>query len=157
MQAVSSQPYLLLDVDGVLSPTTGVAPKGFRRVETPDFRVTLSDQHGIWLRELSDIYELAWATSWGDAANRVYAELLGLPRLPVVPLPRPTAAPSWKLPHVAAWVGARPLAWVDDELVDDAFVWGNSRAEPTLLLRTDGSVGLREPDVARLREFAASL
>jgi hypothetical protein len=157
MFAVTSQPYLLLDVDGVLSPTTGVAPRGFRRVETPDYRVTLSDQHGGWLRELSEMYELVWATSWGDAANHVYAHLLGLPQLPVVPLPRPTAGQSWKLPHVVAWVGARPLAWVDDELVDDALAWGANRVEPTLLLRTDGSVGLREPDVQCLREFAASL
>lgn len=88
MQAVISQPYLLLDVDGVLSPATGVAPRGFRRIETPDYRVTVSDQHGIWLRELSDTYELVWATSWGDAANRVYADLLGLPQLPASSQPQ---------------------------------------------------------------------
>jgi hypothetical protein len=153
----NSRPYLLLDVDGVLSPTTGAVPRGFRRVETPEYRVTVSDQHGVWLRELSDAYEIAWATSWGDAANRVYGQLLGLPPLAVIPLPRPTSQLSWKVPHVAAWVGARALAWVDDELVDDAFAWAAERTEPTLLLRTDGAVGLREADVARLRESAVSL
>jgi hypothetical protein len=144
-----------LDVDGVLSPTTGATPRGYRRVETATYAVTISDRHGEWLRELSTLYDLVWATSWGAKAASIYGELLALPPMEVVPLPRPTSEPAWKLPHVSQWVGERSCAWVDDELPEEALEWAAARSAPTLLLRTSGSVGLTEADVARLRTFAA--
>ncbi|MCW2922101.1 MAG: hypothetical protein JWL76_1975 [Thermoleophilia bacterium] len=151
------RPLLLLDVDGVLSPTTAGIPPGYERIETDKYRVTLGKQHAEWLRELGDLYELAWATSWGAAANAVYAPLLGLADLPVVPLPNPTSTPSWKLPHVSEWVSGRSVAWVDDELFDADFAWAKERDEPTLLLRTRASVGLTEAEVIALRVFELDL
>lgn len=147
------RPYLLLDVDGVLSPTTDAVPPGFRRVETPDFRVAVSDQHGRWLTELSEFFVLVWATSWGERANAVYAKLLGLPALEVIRLPRPSAKPDWKLPAIASWAGSKALAWVDDEIGETASRWAAERDAPTLCLRTNGAVGLREHQVAALRSF----
>jgi hypothetical protein len=132
-------------------------PPGYERVETATYRVTIGQRHGAWLRELGTLYDIVWATSWGASANEVYAPLLGLDALPVVPLPRPTGQPSWKLPHVSEWVGRRNMAWLDDELFDADFAWAESRPEPTLLLRSRAAVGMTEVEVEALRRFASSL
>ena len=63
------------------------------------------------------------------------------------------AAQTWKLPDVQGFVGDRPLAWVDDDLGPDAFAWAEQRETPTLLIRTEPSVGLTEQDVGRLEGF----
>jgi len=40
--------------------------------------------HSAWLRELSGVYDLIWATTWEHDANKHIAPRLGLPPLPVV-------------------------------------------------------------------------
>ena len=42
-----------------------------------------------------------------------------------------------------------------DNLFDDAAAWAGGRAAPTLLLRTDPTVGMTDDDVDQLRDFVA--
>lgn len=65
--------------------------------------------------------ELVWATYWRNRANTWVAPRVGLPALRFVPIPtrfrprgRLTIA-QWKARHVAAWLGARPFVWFEDD------------------------------------------
>ena len=149
------RPLLLLDVDGVLSPTGIAVPRGFERRVTPTYSVVVRADHREWLQNLSEFFELVWASTWGEAANRVYGEIHGLETLPVVPLKDLPRTGTRKLAAVDRYVGDRPLAWVDDELYDDAQAWAHARPARTLLVRTRAAVGLTTGDVDRLLTFAA--
>jgi len=79
--------------------------------------------------------------------------VIGLPSLPHITF---TPAPAWdtgytrKLPDVIAFAGDRPLAWIDDGFGTDEKQWATARREagiPTLLLATDGRIGLMEAHV----------
>ncbi len=129
-------------------------PPGFERRSTATFDVVIRREHGDWLRLLSKLYEIVWATTWGASANEVYGAIHGLDELPVVPLGDLPRAGTRKLAEVAQYVGDRPLAWVDDELYDDADSWARARLAPTLLVRTRSSVGLSQADVDHLTAFA---
>ena len=152
------KPLLLLDIDGVLSPDAARSvPVGFVEYELGEYQVRLAHEHGGWLRSLGSDFELVWATSWEQDANRLISPLLDLPVLPFVEFTKGRAAGTWKLPAVADFVGDRPCAWIDDELESDADVWARARARPTLLLRADPARGLTDGHVAELRRFAAEL
>ncbi len=73
-----------------------------------------------------------------------------LPVLELGDLPR---AGTRKLAAVASQVGGRSLAWIDDELYDDAVQWAEERDAPTLLVRTSPHVGMRAAHVAELEVF----
>jgi hypothetical protein len=148
-------PLLLLDVDGVLSPTGSAVPPGFERRSTSTYSVVISTDHRAWLQTLSESFELVWASTWGEAANRIYGAIHGLKRLPVIPLGDLPRAGTRKLSAVDRYVGDRALAWVEDELYDDAQAGARPRPAPTLLVRTRASVGLTRTDVGRLAAFAA--
>jgi len=168
------KPLLLMDVDGPLNPfqaawfTTSTPPSDFRFYAlTPrddrTYRVALSQEHGAQLRGLQDVFDLVWATTWRDEANRLISPILGLPDdLPVIPLFR-TLRPArergrcWKVDQVADWVGARGFAWFDDEINRRTRIWLRrlDGLGPHLALAVRPSRGLRADDFARLRSFAA--
>ncbi len=151
------RPLLLLDVDGVLMPLGGSVPPGFVRCTTDHYDVVFSKRHGVWLRSLTPTFELMWATTWGESASQVFGMLLDLPEMNALTLEALSRDGTRKLPAVKEFVGDRPLAWVDDELYEDALEWASLRAAPTLLVRTSGSVGLRAADVVTLRAFGEGL
>lgn len=152
------RPLLLVDVDGVLNPYGADAYSGdyveHRLFPTDDEPVRVSVQHGAWLRRLNGLFELAWASSWQEEANRLLTSLLKLPSLPFVQLPTSPFPPSAKVPSVAAFVGDRAAAWIDDELTPEAHAWAAQRSAPTLLLPIVPHVGLTIDAVLSLEAFA---
>lgn len=150
-------PVLLLDVDGVLNPyaAAGCPPDHAEHALFPgEAPVRLCRAHGGWITGLGSRYELVWASAWGDEANRLLGPLLGLPRLPCVRFPPVPFAPELKVPAIAAHVGNRPAAWVDDLIPAAAYAWARSRATPTLLVEVDPAVGLTRATVDRLERWA---
>ena len=146
-------PLLLLDVDGVLMPVGRSLPPGFVRHRTDEYDVVIAESHGEWLRALVPLFDLVWATTWGTKAGEIFGRLLDLPEAEAVPLTALAKSGTRELPDVARFVGDRPFAWVDDELYEDAFEWASARGVPSLLVRTDAGVGLREREVDLLRVF----
>ena len=157
-----SMPLLLIDVDGVLNPFTAqVVPEGFSEHHLKGMRVLLAPRHGDWLRELSLEFDVTWATTWEADADTIIGPLIGLPELPFIRFspPDPTyEGYTLKLPDVIAFVGDRPLAWVDDDLSADVRYWSHWRRTqlriPTLLVDVYPRLGLGEVHVERLRDFA---
>jgi hypothetical protein len=165
----STLPLLFLDVDGPLNPYAAQPerrPEGYTTIRvalTPGrpLRVWLHPDHGRRLLDLG--YELCWATTWMDAANRWIAPVIGLPELPYVDFAgglfaeRPDGV-HWKTEAIVAYAAGRPFAWVDDEQspADDAYVAAR-HPTPALLHYVSPRLGLRENDFTALAEFASAL
>lgn len=150
------RPLLLLDLDGVLNPTGASVPPGYRRETTDEFSVVVQAAHGDWLRELDAVFEVIWATTWNGHAQAVYGPLLGLPSFGVLELVDLPRLGTRKLGAVREFVGERALAWVDDELYDDAQEWAANRGSATVLVRPAAGVGLTRAHVDELLQFAVS-
>lgn len=118
--------------------------------------IVASRQHGVWLRELVEMFEIRWVSTWGSTANDTFGYLFDLPRFDAIDLGAMPRAGTRKLRAVSDAVGDRAVAWVDDELYEDANAWAAERRHPTLLVRTSPTVGLRSEHVESLREFADS-
>ncbi|MGW5634626.1 hypothetical protein [Streptomyces sp. NPDC003832] len=122
-------------------------------------RVWLNPEHGPALLALG--YDLCWATTWMEAANRWIAPVVGLPLLPWVDFgdrlfaERPDGV-HWKTATLVEYAAGRPFAWVDDEqsAADDAYVAAHHPG-PALLHHVNPRIGLREPDFTTLRDFAS--
>jgi hypothetical protein len=166
------KPLLLLDVDGPLNPflmdRATAAAKGYRlyyiEVGGTVYPVLLNPQHGTALRELADLVELVWATTWQDDANALLSPLLGLPTdLRVIPLhadhPRdPWYRGCWKTAAVLDWVGRQPFAWLDDEVNRFDRDWLAARTPADVLLcNISPGVGLTDEDFAAVRSWAESI
>jgi hypothetical protein len=153
----TTRPIVLLDLDGVLNPFAAPAcPDGYReRVffegEGPE---RFCPAHGDWIRELAVVADVWWATGWGEYANARYLPLLGVAPLPVVRFPPAPFEPELKVPAVAAVVGDRPAAWIDDNHTDAGRRWAAGRAAPTLLVAVDPAVGWTRADVDRVLDWA---
>jgi hypothetical protein len=178
-----SQPLLLIDVDGVLNSFGGPyggrpAPDGYiqHRLRDRSFtdsdgrpwvqgglRVWLNPAHGPMLLALADRFELAWCTAWRETANQYISPVIGLPELPVVPLPdgwQTLTGTHWKWPGVWDYAASRPLAWLDDEFTPDDFERAAKRAAdgtPTLLVHIDPMHGIRQQNVDAVAEWARTV
>lgn len=138
-------------------PVGSNPPSGYERAEINGYEVVFSAAHAQWLLELHGAYDLTWATTWGERANHSLGPVLGLPTLPVIEIVKDRTAPTAKLASVVEHVGLRDVAWIDDELYEDARVWADARTGRTLLIRTSGYVGMTPDHFASLVAFAKAL
>lgn len=83
--------------------------------------------------------------------------LVELPELPVVPMPPIPFPHDDKIPAIAEFVGARPVAWIDDAIGDAAQRWAKARQVPTVLVQIDHESGLTRPAVDGLLTWARQL
>jgi hypothetical protein len=152
-------PVVLLDLDGVLNPFAAPAcPDGYQ--ERVFFEGEGAERycaaHGRWLQELAAVADLWWATGWGENANELYLPLLGVKPLPVVRLPPAPFEPELKVPAIAAAVGDRPAAWIDDNHTPAGQRWAAERPTPTLLVPIDPAIGWTRADVDRVLDWTQS-
>lgn len=159
------KPVLLVDVDGVISLF------GFARDERPAGRFEMVDgiahflsaTAGDHLRRLANAFEPVWCTGWEEKANEYLPHALGLDGpWPYLSFDRDVGGLGggrghWKLAAIDAWVGARPLAWIDDAHGPVCDTWAATRTVPTLLVTTDPAVGMTEAEVERLLGWARAL
>ncbi|GAA1227310.1 hypothetical protein GCM10009665_17280 [Kitasatospora nipponensis] len=175
-----SRPLLFLDVDGPLNPYAAQPerrPEGYTTLRVPraaggavesapslvhrkPLRVWLNPAHGPALLALD--YELCWATTWMDGANRWIGPVLGLPELPFVDFgaalfaERPDGV-HWKSDPLLAYADGRAFAWVDDEQGEaDHIHVAAHHGGPALLHHVNPRVGLRDGDFVALAAFAAA-
>jgi len=181
------KPLLLIDIDGVVSlfaapggsrassdgggahplaarsPATADGIEGsFHAIEgIPHFLSSTAAGH---LLGLARAFELVWASGWEEKANEYLPRLLGLPAaLPFIPFSQRTAVSGrtpqahWKLASIAAYVGERPLAWVDDAFNAACHEWASARAAPTLLVATVPERGLTSRETGHLQRWARGL
>ena len=159
--AKDTKPILLLDVDGVLAPVVEDASTcGFVLHEVTAsngsvHHIWLNRDHGVWLNELREYFELVWATGWEHDAPRLLGPLLGLPPLEVLVFAeRPQLSTTLrKLPDVAARVGDSPVAWIDDNFDPEARRWAQSRKAPTLLIEPHSACGLSQEHFRQVLAF----
>jgi hypothetical protein len=159
------RPLLFLDVDGPLLPFGGSQQRGLGESNAAPHLARLRLEAGPRLARLP--CTLVWATTWLDDANVEIAPRLGLPELPVVRWPEPTAAQEredqsfglcWKTRTVVRWAAGRPFAWVDDEITDADRDWvSENHLGPALLRSVDASRGLTDQDFAVLDVWLGKL
>jgi hypothetical protein len=155
------KPVLLVDIDGVIS-LFGFGPD--KRPEgtwhsvdgLPHFLSSTAAEH---LLVLAEWFDLVWCSGWEERANDNLPALLDLPVLPHLSFDRNPGLghAHWKLAAIEAHVGDRPAAWIDDAFNDACDEWAAARAAPTLLVRTEPTIGLTAEHVAELRAWAGSV
>ncbi|GAA3078634.1 HAD domain-containing protein [Streptosporangium carneum] len=145
-----TRPVLLLDVDGVLNPFAAPrCPPGFGEYAmfVDEDPVRLCPAHGRWITELGRLFDVVWATSWNDDANRLLTPVLGISPLPVLTMPQAPFRPGAKVPVIAAYAAERPAVWIDDAHTPEALDWAENRQEPTLLITIAPEIGLSRASV----------
>lgn len=154
----ATNPLIILDVDGVLSPLraldSGATWGDWDTCPGAQVRVPVSPSMGRALASLPG--EIVLCSDWGSRAS-VVSEALGWGEVPALRRELPSRW-WWKLDAVRAFLGARPrrpIAWVDDELRNhpEAAAWMMRAGVPALLLSPDPREGVTPDDVERLAAF----
>ena len=157
----TSKPILFLDVDGVISlfgfsPDAGKLPGRFHWID--GVAHCIPTEVGRRLVRLSNRFELVWATGWEEKANEYLPHILELPerQLPCLMSQGRAVFGSahWKLDAISDYAGARPAAWIDDNIDDACRYWATARDAPTLLVETESATGMTDEHVERLLEWA---
>lgn len=157
-----SRPVLAVDVDGVISLFGFDEPpeRDEARFELIDGAVhCISLLAGKRLLQLSEHYEMVWASGWEEKANFYLPDMLGLPELPHISFDGAARFGSahWKLGPLQEFCGGRPMAWIDDSFDESCYEWARERPEPTLLVPTQAPLGLGEAETEALAAWARSL
>jgi hypothetical protein len=166
----TDRPLLFLDVDGVISifgfqEGFGLAAGDASFDDRPPG--ALHNVNGVLhyissgcaghLERLGERFELVWASGWEETANDYLPHLLGLPAaLPYLSFDGRVRAGSahWKIEAIDEYAGARPLAWIDDNVDDSCKRWARARQAPTLIIETVRHEGMREEHVELLLTWA---
>jgi hypothetical protein len=156
-----NRPLLFLDVDGPLLPFGDGPQRDPAGTASNSHLARLDPQIGPRLAALP--CDLVWATTWEEEANIELAPRLGLPQLPVVNWPEPSAAHEsedqwfglhWKTRTLVAWADGRPFAWADDEITDADRDWVSTHHPAQAILhRVASSRGLTDQDFAVLDQW----
>ncbi|MBT2540239.1 hypothetical protein J7E99_05870 [Streptomyces sp. ISL-44] len=155
MTESTALPLLFLDVDGPLIPF-GAGPYPEGDAANP-LLARIDPSLGPGLAALP--CELVWATTWMAEANECVAPRLGLPELPVVDWPEPSAEDGrggihWKTPTLLGHAAGRPFVWVDDEITDADRAWVAAHHPGRALLhRVDPGRGLTSADLVVLHDW----
>jgi len=151
-------PLLLIDVDGVLS-LYGTGDGDLIGVLIDGVPHLLSRDAAAALRGVAAGFECVWCTGWEERAEEHLPRLLDLPGgWPHLRFGEPVekATRHWKLSAIEAHARPEePVAWVDDEHDATCEAWAAERPGPTLLVRTEPSVGLLPEHVTLLESWAA--
>ncbi len=163
----SEAPVLAVDIDGVISlfgfdePMPGEAheskaPCDFRLID--GMLHCIAPETGPRLRRLARSFELVWASGWEDRANDHLPGILALPELPYLTFAGRArfGTAHWKLDALEEYAGSRPLAWIDDSLVEGCYEWAEQRLAPTLLVPTESDVGLLDVHVEALEAWVSA-
>lgn len=163
-----SDPVLAVDIDGVISlfgfdqrsepgqADPSSAPGEFHLIDGMLHCIALDT--GPRLNQLSNLYELVWASGWEDRANDHLPAILGVPELPYLTFDGRArfGTAHWKLEALDEYAGSRPLAWIDDSLDPSCYEWADERPTPTLLVPTEPDVGFLDLHVEALEGWAAA-
>ncbi len=163
--SATSKPLLMVDIDGVISlfgasseGARGSVDGSFHSIEgIPHFLSVTAAAH---LLELSEEFELVWASGWEEKANEHLPHLLGMPKgMPFLRFERAVGRSNahWKLDAIGTYAAGRPLAWIDDAFNPACHAWASERVSPTLLVQTNPQVGLTEAEALRLVAWAREL
>jgi|SRR5687767_2412458 len=142
----ANKPIVFIDIDGVLNPFAEprfLKPFGFKRHRILDdesnnkYTMWLNPQHKDWLMSLTDIADLAWATTWNKQANSKIGWRIGLPEFPVAEVTIVTHDAAgqklknpvwWKAQGIIDLAQDRKFIWIDDDH-DQCMATGNSERE----------------------------
>lgn len=155
------RPILAVDIDGVVSLFGYDEPPDWPGIEFEmiDGKVhCISKPVGDLLRDLSDHFEIVWATGWEEGALQI-GDFLGVPQWPYLAFGGSArfGSADWKLEPLSDFAHGRPLAWIDDSLDERCYQWARAREEPTLLIETESGLGLQGVHVEALVAWARSL
>lgn len=162
------KPLVFIDIDGVLNPEFSnkqARNQGFRSYSIMDYqsgwryRVHLSREHGRWLNSLTDIADLAWATTWNDQANIHISPKIGLLELPVAET-MPHANPKirdHKLPGIFKMSKGRPFVWIDDNILPTDVSELDMYEGSFMLCYVNPKIGLTEQHIDSIREWISCL
>jgi hypothetical protein len=116
-------PLILLDIDGVINDLNALSGLdrdwGIDQVYSHGHTVHIPHYMGWLIRQLTDVAEVHWCTTWRDRANDEIAEHLGIDQLPVVDDGTRSRFVDWKaaaahdLAEAALGAGRRVL-WIED-------------------------------------------
>jgi hypothetical protein len=173
---VNGGPLVLLDVDGVLNlarfrsskqrsdllrSREGWFHRRPRDAYSDDRLLVNLKQVRPLVRELAAAAgnaggELAWATTWGPAANDYFVPLLGLEKvLPVAPV---NFRLSTKAATVIPWAEGRPWAWLEDLPQELELARAlTSRAVPCCPVLVDRATGLAGGHVSVVTNWLKTL
>ena len=140
MVARNHNPILFVDIDGVLNPFAGPCPEGFMEISllpNDEEPVRICSAHSGWLAELSDSFDLIWATAWTEEERRLLRTVLELPDfVAAASMPPKPLVPERKVEGIRDLALDSATAWIDDMITAQA-------ARP---IRGTGTNGDRRPE-----------
>lgn len=160
--AAEVRPAAVLDVDGVLNRylLDGEEP-GWKRyivsLGNGTFACYFNQEQGLALLRFADQTgaELVWGTRWEQDANEIASPILGLPVLPVAPVPH-TFSYSPKAMGIIPWLGKRPFVWFEDE-PEEKMAADTIAVQPHLVVLVDPAEGLAQRHLDEAASWLADL